>query len=113
MSRLLIRDLAQVATPAGREAPLRAGALGEIDVLELSEAFAAVVLSCLARLPIPPDVVNPDGGAIAIGHPLGASAARTVVDCARGLRRRGGGFGIAAACIGVGQGIAVGIEVPA
>ena len=86
---------------------------GDIDLLELNEAFAAVVLSCLAGLPVPPDVVNPDGGAIAIGHPLGASAARAVVDCARGLRRRGGGFGIAAACIGVGQGIAVGVEVPA
>lgn len=85
---------------------------GDIAVLELNEAFGAMVLACLQGLDVPAEVVNPDGGAIAIGHPIGASAARVVVDCARALRRRGGGFGVAAACIGVGQGIAVGIEVP-
>lgn len=84
----------------------------DVAVLELNEAFAAVVLCCLRDMPgIPPEVVNPNGGAIALGHPLGASAARIVVDCAKALRERGGGFGIATACIGVGQGIAIGIEV--
>jgi acetyl-CoA acetyltransferase len=69
------------------------------------------VLSCLSQLTeVDEDDVNPRGGAIALGHPLGASAARTVVDCARELQRRGGGLGIAAACIGVGQGIAVLLE---
>jgi acetyl-CoA acyltransferase len=87
--------------------------LEDVAVLELNEAFAGVVLSCLELLPIDPELVNPHGGAIAMGHPLGASAARVIVDCARELRRRGGGFGIATACIGVGQGIAVGIEVDA
>ncbi|MDN5744349.1 MAG: thiolase family protein [Nocardioidaceae bacterium] len=83
----------------------------DVAVLEINEAFAAVVLTCLRDMDgFPPDVVNPHGGAIAMGHPLGASAARVVVDCARELRRRGGGFGIATACIGVGQGIAIGIE---
>jgi acetyl-CoA acetyltransferase family protein len=85
--------------------------LEDVDLLELNEAFAAVVLSCLTELPVPQESVNPDGGAIALGHPLGASAARAVVDLARGLRRRGGEFGIATACMGVGQGIAVALEV--
>jgi acetyl-CoA acyltransferase len=72
-----------------------------------------VVLSVLHELPeIDPDRVNVNGGAIAVGHPLGASAPRVVVDLARELRRRGGGLGVAAACIGVGQGTAVLVEVP-
>ncbi|MCD2104398.1 MULTISPECIES: thiolase family protein [Rhodococcus] len=84
----------------------------DIRVLEINEAFAAMVLSCLRELSqIPVDRVNPFGGAIALGHPLGASAARLVVDCMRHLRRMGGGIGIATACIGVGQGIAVVVEV--
>ncbi|MGO4205275.1 acetyl-CoA C-acyltransferase [Rhodococcus sp. TAF43] len=90
----------------------RAGlGLADVRVLELNEAFAAMVLSCLRELPgIPVDRVNPFGGAIALGHPLGASAARMVVDCLRHLRRLGGGIGVAAACIGVGQGIAIVLE---
>lgn len=84
----------------------------DIAVWEINEAFASMVLSCLHDLPeIAPDRVNPHGGAIALGHPLGASAPRVIVDCARELRRRGGGLGIAAACIGVGQGTAVLLEV--
>ncbi|MGC0362235.1 acetyl-CoA acetyltransferase family protein [Rhodococcus sp. 27YEA15] len=91
----------------------RAGrSLSDVRVLELNEAFAAVVLSCLRELPgMTTDRVNPFGGAIALGHPLGASAARVVIDCMRHLRRLGGGIGIASACIGVGQGIAVVVEV--
>lgn len=89
----------------------------DIGVWEINEAFAAMVLSCLHELPeaiggpIDPALVNPNGGAIAIGHPLGASAPRVIVDVCRELRRRGGGYGVAAACIGVGQGIAVVLHV--
>jgi acetyl-CoA acyltransferase len=86
-------------------------------VWEINEAFAAMVLSCLHELPdaiggpIERSRVNPNGGAIAIGHPLGASAPRVIVDACRQLRRRGGGYAVAAACIGVGQGVAVVLHV--
>ncbi|ANY25203.1 thiolase family protein [Gordonia terrae] len=95
-----------------RKALDRAGRrLADVRVLELNEAFSAVVLSCLRELPdIPADRVNPCGGAIAMGHPLGGSAARVVIDCLRHVRRLGGGIGVAAACIGVGQGIAIVVE---
>jgi acetyl-CoA acyltransferase len=84
----------------------------DIKVWEINEAFAAMVLSCLRKLPdVDIELVNPNGGAIAIGHPLGASAPRVVVDACRELRRRGGGYGIAAACIGVGQGTALVVKV--
>ncbi len=84
----------------------------DVAVWEINEAFAAMVLSCLHKLPeIDRDKVNPHGGAIAIGHPLGASAPRVVVDACRELRRRGGGYGVAAACIGVGQGFAMVVKV--
>ncbi|MRH89405.1 acetyl-CoA C-acyltransferase [Nocardia sp. SYP-A9097] len=98
--------------PAIHKALDRAGrGLNEVRVLELNEAFAAVVLACSRELPqITADRVNPFGGAIALGHPLGASAARVVIDCLRHLRRLGGGIGVAAACIGVGQGIAIVLE---
>jgi acetyl-CoA acyltransferase len=80
----------------------------DVDLWEINEAFAAMVLSTLDGLPaLDPEKVNPNGGAIAIGHPLGASAPRVVVDLCRELRRRGGGVGVAAACIGVGQGSAI------
>jgi len=84
----------------------------EIKVWEINEAFSAMVLSVLHGLPeIDRERVNVNGGAIAMGHPIGASAARVIVDTARELRRQGGGIGIATACIGVGQGIAVALEV--
>jgi len=84
----------------------------DIDLWEINEAFAAMVLSTLRGLPdVDPERVNVNGGAIAIGHPLGASAPRVVVDLCRELRRRGGGIGVAAACIGVGQGQAIVVEV--
>ena len=80
----------------------------DVDLWEINEAFAAMVLSTLRGLPdIDREKVNPHGGSIAIGHPLGASAPRVVVDLCRELRRRGGGIGVAAACIGVGQGAAI------
>ena len=99
--------------PAIRKLLSRAGlSFSDIAVWEINEAFAAMVLSCLHELPeIDREKVNPNGGAIAIGHPLGASAPRVVVDLCRELRRRGGGYGVAAACIGVGQGTAILVRV--
>ena len=86
--------------------------VSDIKVWEINEAFASMVLTVLHEIPeINPERVNINGGAIAIGHPVGGSAARVIVDCARELKRQGGGIGIAAACIGVGLGIAVVIEV--
>jgi acetyl-CoA acyltransferase len=83
----------------------------DVGLWEINEAFAAMVLGCLDELPIDTEIVNVNGGAIAIGHPLGASAPRVIVDLCRELRRRGGGYGVAAACIGVGQGQAVVVHV--
>jgi acetyl-CoA acyltransferase len=101
--------------PAIRKALSRAGlSTSDIAVWEINEAFAAMVLSCLHDFPeIDRERVNPNGGAIAIGHPLGASAPRVVVDACRELRRRGGGYAVVAACIGVGQGIATVVHVDA
>ena len=84
----------------------------DIKVWEINEAFASMVLTVLHEVPeIDLAKVNINGGSIAIGHPVGASAARVVVDCARELKRQGGGIGIAAACIGVGLGVAIVVEV--
>lgn len=84
----------------------------DIKIWEINEAFASMVLTVLKELPeIDPKRVNVNGGAIAIGHPVGGSAARVIVDTTRELRRRGGGIGIAAACIGVGLGVAIAIRV--
>jgi len=83
----------------------------EVDIVELNEAFASQSLACLKLWPeLDPDKVNIHGGAIAIGHPLGASGARIIGHVAHELRRRGGGVGLAAICIGVGQGLAVVLE---
>lgn len=83
----------------------------DIDLFEINEAFAAMVLTVLREEPrIDVAKVNPNGGAIAMGHPVGASAARVVVDAARNLHARGGGRAIATACIGVGLGIAILLE---
>lgn len=80
----------------------------DLDVLELNEAFAAQVLGCVAEWPeFDPAVLNPQGGAIALGHPLGASGARLAGTVAHQLARRGSGTGIATLCIGVGQGLAL------
>jgi len=84
----------------------------EIALWEINEAFASMVLTVLKQLPeIDRERVNVNGGAIALGHPVGGSAARVIVDTSRELRRRGGGVGIAAACIGVGLGVAIAIRV--
>jgi acetyl-CoA acetyltransferase family protein len=97
--------------PASRLALQRAG-LGfeQIELAELNEAFAAQVLAVLRELPIPPERVNVNGGAIALGHPLGASGARIVVTLLHELRRRGARYGLATLCVGVGQGSATVLE---
>jgi acetyl-CoA acetyltransferase family protein len=83
----------------------------DLAVVELNEAFAAQSLACLSQWPeLDPAIVNPQGGAIAIGHPLGCSGARILGSLAHQLHRRGGGWGLAAICIGVGQGLAVVLE---
>lgn len=97
---------------AANRALARAGkSWADVDLVELNEAFAAQSLACLALWPeLDPEKVNVDGGAIAIGHPLGASGGRIIGHLAHALKRRGGGVGVAAICIGVGQGLAVVIE---
>jgi acetyl-CoA acetyltransferase family protein len=94
---------------AANKALERAGiGWGDIEVVELNEAFAAQSLACLGEwTELDPERINPNGGAIAIGHPLGASGARILATLAYELKRRGGGYGVAAICIGVGQGLAV------
>jgi acetyl-CoA acetyltransferase family protein len=84
---------------------------GDVACVELNEAFASQSLACLAGWPeLDPELVNVRGGAIAIGHPLGASGTRVLGRLAHELRARGGGYGVAAVCIGVGQGLAVILE---
>ncbi|MER5922901.1 thiolase family protein [Streptomyces mirabilis] len=83
----------------------------DLDVLELNEAFAAQVLGCVAEWPeFDPEILNPHGGAIALGHPLGASGARLAGTVAHQLASKGTGVGIATLCIGVGQGLALVLE---
>ncbi|TQL48498.1 acetyl-CoA acyltransferase [Homoserinimonas aerilata] len=97
---------------AANRALARAGRTwADVDLVELNEAFAAQSLACLKLWPeLDPAKVNVDGGAIAIGHPLGASGGRIIGHLAHALKRRGGGIGVAAICIGVGQGLAVVLE---
>ncbi|MFD9466226.1 thiolase family protein [Streptomyces sp. NPDC060027] len=83
----------------------------DLSTLELNEAFAAQVLGCVAEWPeLDPGILNPQGGAIALGHPLGASGARLVGTVAHQLARKGSGVGVATLCIGVGQGLALVLE---
>ncbi len=99
--------------PATRRLLERLGLkLSDFDVIELNEAFAAQVLACLRQLGLPDDAehVNPNGGAIALGHPLGMSGARLVGTLVRELERRGGRLGLATMCVGVGQGVAIAVE---
>ena len=93
--------------PASRRALERAGlTVDQIDLVELNEAFAAQAIPCMRELKLDPEKVNVNGGAIAIGHPLGASGARLVATLLHEMRRRGARHGLATTCIGVGQGIA-------
>jgi acetyl-CoA C-acetyltransferase len=84
----------------------------ELDLVEINEAFAAVGVVSTRQLGLDPEKVNVNGGAIALGHPIGASGARLVVHLAYQLRRQGGGLGVAALCGGGGQGDALLIRVP-
>ena len=100
--------------PATRKALARAGLEpSDIDLVELNEAFAAQVLASMRELGLDHERLNVNGGAIAIGHPLGCSGARLIGTLAHELRRRGARYGLATMCIGVGQGLAVVIENPA
>jgi 3-oxoadipyl-CoA thiolase len=119
MARVVTTAVAGVApevmgigpVPATRKALERAGlTIDDMDVIELNEAFAAQALACIKELGADPARVNPNGGAIALGHPLGASGARIVAGMVHELKRRRARYGLATMCIGVGQGIATIIE---
>lgn len=97
--------------PATRKVLQRAGkTLDEMEIIEINEAFAVQVLACVQDLGIDKTRLNPNGGAIALGHPIGASGARILVTLLREMRRRQARWGLAAMCIGVGQGIATVVE---
>ncbi len=97
--------------PATRKALARAGlAIGDIDLVEINEAFGSQAVACLRELEIPRHKVNLDGGAIAIGHPLGATGARITGKAAQLLRREGARYALATQCIGGGQGVATILE---
>ncbi|WP_031098007.1 MULTISPECIES: thiolase family protein [unclassified Streptomyces] len=99
--------------PATRKALARAGwEIGDIQEAEFNEAFAAQALACVDQLGIDPDLVNPTGGAIALGHPLGCSGARILTTLLHRMRRTGAERGLATMCVGVGQGSAVLVERP-
>jgi 3-oxoadipyl-CoA thiolase len=121
IARILSTGVAGVAprimgygpVPAAQKALERAGlTVADMDVIEINEAFASQVLACLRGLDVSFDDsrVNPNGGAIAIGHPLGASGPRICLTAARQLQRTGGRYALVAMCVGVGQGIAAVIE---
>jgi 3-oxoadipyl-CoA thiolase len=86
--------------------------VSDLDLIELNEAFAVQVLACLRQLGVPDDAehVNPNGGGIALGHPLGMSGARIAADAVHELNRRSGRYGVATMCVGVGQGVAMALE---
>jgi 3-oxoadipyl-CoA thiolase len=97
--------------PATRKALARAGLdVKDLDLVELNEAFASQSIVCINELGLDPEKVNVNGGAIALGHPLGSSGARLVTMLVHELRRTGGRYGLATMCIGVGQGIATVVE---
>ncbi len=97
--------------PATRKVLERTGlGIGDIDLVELNEAFAAQALACIRELELDPDKVNVHGGAIALGHPLGATGAKLLTTLVHALGRTGGRRGLVTMCIGVGQGIAMIVE---
>ena len=99
--------------PASRKLFAKTGlSVGQMNVIELNEAFASQALAVLRELGVPDDAshVNPNGGAIALGHPLGASGARLITTAMYQLLRTGGKYALCTMCIGVGQGIAVILE---
>jgi acetyl-CoA acyltransferase len=105
------QDFGVAPVEAANKALARAGiGWGDVAAVELNEAFAVQSLACLDTWQIDPEIVNTKGGAIAIGHPLGASGGRVLGTLAKRLRESGGRWGVAAICIGVGQGLAVVLE---
>jgi len=99
--------------PATRKLMARLGLkIGDFDVIEINEAFAAQGLACLRQLGVADDAehVNPHGGAIALGHPLGMSGARIALTAVHALEERGGALALATMCVGVGQGVSLAIE---
>jgi acetyl-CoA C-acetyltransferase len=105
-------DLLTVPGNAGRLALEKAGwSAGDLDLVEINEAFAGVAIHSTRILDVDPEIVNTSGGALALGHPIGASGARILMTLLYGLKRRGGGRGLAAICSGGGQGDAVLVEV--
>jgi acetyl-CoA acyltransferase len=107
------RTMGMGPVPSSKLALARAGlGLEQMDVIELNEAFAAQALACLRELGIADDDprVNPNGGAIALGHPLGMSGARLLLTAAHELRESGGRYALCTMCVGVGQGMATIIE---
>ena len=105
-------DLLTVPGNAGKKALQKAGwRARELDLVEINEAFAGVAIHSTRVLGVDPEIVNTSGGALALGHPVGASGARILMTLLYGLRRRGGGRGLAAICSGGGQGDAVLVEV--
>jgi acetyl-CoA C-acetyltransferase len=104
--------LARMPATAGKQALAKAGKkIGDVERVELNEAFASVVLNSAKMLDVDPERVNVNGGAIALGHPIGASGARILGTMIYELRRNGGGLGLAAICSGGGQGDALLLEV--
>ncbi|HKH88097.1 MAG TPA: thiolase family protein [Acidimicrobiales bacterium] len=120
IARIVSRGAAAVDPDVFGIAPVKAANIAleragitwdDVSVVELNEAFASQCLADIGEWKgLDPDKVNPNGGAIALGHPLGASGVRILGSLAHELRRRGGGYGVAALCIGVGQGLAVVLE---
>ena len=97
--------------PAAEKAMKRAGlTMNQIDLVEINEAFASQVLACARELGVDPSKLNVNGGAIALGHPLGCSGARIMTTLVHEMRKRGSRYGLATMCIGVGQGIATIVE---
>ena len=104
--------LARTPANATKAALEKAGlSVDDIELFEINEAFASVALNSMRMLDVDESKVNVNGGAIALGHPIGASGARILMTLANELRRRGGGLGVAAICSGGGQGDAVILEV--
>jgi acetyl-CoA acetyltransferase family protein len=101
------RTMGMGPVPATQKALARAGlTVADLDLIELNEAFAVQALAVIDALGLPEDRVNVNGGAIALGHPLGASGARITTTLLHEMSRRGSRYGLATMCIGVGQGVA-------
>src|SRR6185436_11548433 len=98
-----VEAVRRVVAKAGRS-------LDDVDLFDINEAFAVQMLACIQQLGISPDRVNIQGGAIALGHPIGASGARVLVTLLHALEQRGGRIGVAALCLGGGNAVAMLIE---